>query len=97
MGINEVYTQQVEATVPYRRLDYGAHPLQIKVSYQGCAEAGLCYPLITKVLFPTTVGGGQAPKAPNHRWEAVAIMGGLLAFLVAGLVLRKGRKLELPA
>ena len=26
--------------------------MQIKVTYQGCAEAGLCYPPITKVLFP---------------------------------------------
>jgi thiol:disulfide interchange protein DsbD len=97
LGQNEVYTQQVEATVPYRRLDYGAHPMQIKVTYQGCAEAGLCYPLITKVLFPTTVGGPSAEAASGQRWEAVAIVGGMLAFLLAGLLLRKGRKLELPA
>jgi thiol:disulfide interchange protein len=96
LGTNEIFTQQVEATVPYRRLDYGAHPLQIKVTYQGCAEAGLCYPLITKVLFPAPVGGA-APGAPSHRWEIVAVVGGLLAFLLAGLVLRKGRNLELPA
>src|ERR1700677_381719 len=97
LGINEVYTQQVEATVPSRRFDYGAHPLQIKVTYQGCAEAGLCYPLITKVLFPTAVTGPPGAQPPDHRWEAIAIVGGLLAFLVAGLLLRKGRKLELPA
>jgi len=96
LGTNEVYTQQVEATVPYRRYDYGAHPLQIKVTYQGCAEAGLCYPLITKVLFPTPVVEPGA-AAPTHRWEAIAIGGGLLAFLLAGLLLRKGRKLALPA
>jgi thioredoxin:protein disulfide reductase len=97
LGINEVYTQQVEATVPYRRFDYGAHPMQIKVTYQGCAEAGLCYPLITKVLFPTSVGETAMEAPSGHRWEAVAILGGMLAFLVAGLLLRKGRKLELPA
>jgi thioredoxin:protein disulfide reductase len=96
LGTNEVYTQQVEATVPYRRFDYGAHPMQIRVTYQGCAEAGLCYPLITKVLFPTLVGE-PSTSPPKHRWEAVAIVGGLLAFLVAGLLLRKGRKLALPA
>jgi thiol:disulfide interchange protein DsbD len=96
LGTNEIFTQQVEATVPYRRLDYGAHPMQIKVSYQGCAEAGLCYPIMTKVLFPTPAGG-FTPAAPSHRWEGVAIIGGLLAFLVAGLLLRKGRSLELPA
>jgi hypothetical protein len=71
--------------------------MQIKVTYQGCAEAGLCYPLITKVLFPATVGGPGAQAASGHRWEAVAIVGGMLAFLLAGLLLRKGRELELPA
>src|ERR1700679_3777696 len=95
LGTQEIFTQQVDATVAYRRFDYGAHPLQIKVTYQGCAEAGLCYPPITKVLFP---GGGAAlTEMPYQRWEGVAIIGGGVAFLLAGLLLRKGRKLELPA
>jgi thioredoxin:protein disulfide reductase len=95
LGTNEVFTQQVEGTVHYRRLDFGAHPLEIKVTYQGCAEAGLCYPLITKVLSPT--GGAAAPESPAPRWERIAIIGGALGFLLAGLLLRKGRNLELPA
>src|ERR1700720_592630 len=44
LGTQEIYQQQVEARVPYTRFDAGAHPLQVKVTYQGCAEAGLCYP-----------------------------------------------------
>jgi thiol:disulfide interchange protein DsbD len=95
LGTQEIYTQQVEGTVTYRRLDYGAHPLQIKVTYQGCAEAGLCYPPITKVLSPA--GGASAPAAAPQSWEGIAIGGGALAFLLAGLVLRKGRTLPLPA
>jgi thiol:disulfide interchange protein DsbD len=95
LGTQEIYTQQVEGTVSYRRLDYGAHPLQIKVTYQGCAEAGLCYPPITKVLSP--VGGATMPPAAPHSWEGIAIVGGSLAFLLAGLLLRKGRTLPLPA
>jgi thiol:disulfide interchange protein DsbD len=95
LGINEVFTQQVEATVPYRRLDFGAHPMQIKVTYQGCAEAGLCYPAISKVLNPT--GSASLVQTPAHRWEAVAILGGAGAFLFAGWLLRKERNLELPA
>ena len=63
LGTKEVYTQQVEGTVPYQRFDYGAHPLQVKVTYQGCAEAGLCYPLITKVLFPVAGGAGRPGRA----------------------------------
>jgi thiol:disulfide interchange protein DsbD len=95
LGAQEIYTQQVEGTVSYRRFDYGAHPLQIRVTYQGCAEAGLCYPPITKVLSP--VGGAIGPPSASHTWEGVAIGGGALAFLLAGLLLRKGRTLPLPA
>jgi thiol:disulfide interchange protein DsbD len=95
LGTQEIYTQQVEGTVAYRRLDYGAHPLQIKVTYQGCAEAGLCYPSITKVLAPAAPVPPAAETSP--RWERFAILGGAFAFLLAGLVLRKGRNLPLPA
>ena len=99
-GAQEIYQQQVEATVAYTRYDGGAHPLQIKVTYQGCAEAGLCYPPITKVIFPGATASANFPASaslPSHPWEGVAILGGSLAFLLAGLLLRKGRKLDLPA
>jgi thioredoxin:protein disulfide reductase len=96
LGTNEIFKQQVEGQVPYHQLDYGAHPIQLKVTYQGCAEAGLCYPMITKVLFPTATAEAPPAAAPP-RFPAIAIIGGALAFLLAGMVLRKGRKLELPA
>jgi thiol:disulfide interchange protein len=69
------------------------------VTYQGCAEAGLCYPPITKVLFPEQAAQGVVPAATpaTPPWEGVAILGGAISFLLAGLLLRKGRKLELPA
>jgi thioredoxin:protein disulfide reductase len=95
LGNQEIYQGQVEATVAYTRLDFGAHPMQIKVTYQGCAEAGLCYPPITRVYFPEHADTGAAPA--SHPWEAVAILGGGAAFFLAGLLLRKGRRLELPA
>jgi thiol:disulfide interchange protein DsbD len=94
-GNQEIYHQQVEATAAYTRTDAGAHPLEIKVTYQGCAEAGLCYPPITKTLFPSHGAPAAAPAA--HPWEGVAILSGGLAFLLAGLLLRKGRRLDLPA
>jgi thiol:disulfide interchange protein DsbD len=97
LGTQEIYHQQVEATVPYTRFDAGAHPLQIKVTYQGCAEAGLCYPPITKVLFPDQAASGRGVVPASHPWMGVAILGGGFAFLLAGLLLRKGRHLELPA
>jgi thiol:disulfide interchange protein DsbD len=94
-GTQEIYKQQVEGTATYTRFDAGAHPLQIKVTYQGCAEAGLCYPPISKVIFPEHASPAASP-AP-HPWEGVAILAGGLAFLLAGLLLRKGRELDLPA
>jgi thioredoxin:protein disulfide reductase len=97
LGTQEIYHQQVEATVPYTRFDAGAHPLQIKVTYQGCAEAGLCYPPIVKVLFPDQAASGRGVVPASHPWMGVAILGGGFAFLLAGLLLRKGRHLELPA
>jgi thioredoxin:protein disulfide reductase len=95
LGTQEIFTQQVEGTVAYRRLDYCAHPLEVKVTYQGCAEAGLCYPPITKVLSP--VGAAPLVSDTSPRWERYAIIGGAFAFLLAGFVLRKGRNLPLPA
>jgi thiol:disulfide interchange protein DsbD len=94
LGTQEVFLQQVEATVPFTRADFGAHPLQIKVTYQGCAEAGLCYLPIIRVISPTSPPDIQ--QTPPHTWEGAAILGGSLAFLVAGLVLRKGRRLAIP-
>jgi thioredoxin:protein disulfide reductase len=96
LGTSEVFTQQVEGTVPYHRIDFGAHPLQLKVTYQGCAEAGLCYNPITKVLFPSTPPS-VTDTPPAKPFEGAAILGGGFAFLLAGLLLRKGRKLETPA
>jgi thiol:disulfide interchange protein DsbD len=97
LGTQEIYSQQVEASVPYSRTDAGAHPIQIKVTYQGCAEAGLCYPPMTKVVFPASAAPSAPTYVPPYPWERIAILGGAFAFLLAGLVLRKGRKLELPA
>jgi thioredoxin:protein disulfide reductase len=97
LGTQEIYTQQVEALVPYTRSDAGAHPIQIKVTYQGCTE-GLCYPPITKVVFPVTGSTAVAvPNIPPGPWVGIAILAGAFAFLLAGLVLRKGRKLDVPA
>jgi thiol:disulfide interchange protein DsbD len=113
LGTQEILTGQVEGSVSFQRFDYGAHPLQIKVTYQGCAEAGLCYPPIVKVLAPLAAGadeggaglpgsgsasGGINPAEvrADSRWEGVAIVGGVAAFLLAGLSLRKGRQLDPP-
>ncbi len=95
LGTQEIFVQHVETSVAFSRLDAGAHPIQIKVTYQGCAEAGLCYPPISKVLFPDSAV--PAARVPPPGWEGWAIIGGGIAFLLAGLLLRKGRRLDTPA
>jgi thiol:disulfide interchange protein DsbD len=110
LGTQRVFFQQAEAIVPFQRSDFGAHPIQIKVTYQGCAKAGLCYPPISKVLFPAgaTMPGATTPGAAaagaagadakrSMAWESTAILGGGFAFVLAGLVLRKGRRLPMPS
>ena len=97
LGTQEIFTQQVEATVPFTRLDAGAHPIQVKITYQGCAEAGLCYPPISKVIFASSGSALPTPQAKSHPWEGVAILGGGFAFLFAGFLLRKDRHLDTPA
>ena len=48
-GDTEVYYEVLEATLPVARAASSeAQPLQLKVTYQGCAEGGLCYNPITK-------------------------------------------------
>lgn len=98
-GVQAVYFHELQAVANFSRGDFGAHPLQIKVTYQGCAEAGLCYPPISKVIFPDDQAAQVQQTArftPPQRWEWLAIVGGFLAFLAAGLARRRGRRLEMP-
>jgi len=112
-GPQQVYVDAVDASAAFERSDFGAHPLQVKVVYQGCAKAGLCYPPITRVLYPTasaatepaltasaapstTLAGAGADRA-SRRWEVFAILGGGAAFVLAGLMLRKNRRLPMPS
>jgi thioredoxin:protein disulfide reductase len=108
-GLQEVYFQQATVSVPVTRSDFGAHPLQVLVTYQGCAQSGFCYPPISKVLFPEsgaragTAGvfargpDGQPVGDGSSVWEAVAILGGAAAFLYAGLIQRRRRRLPVPS
>jgi thiol:disulfide interchange protein DsbD len=60
-GQVEVYYQQLDATVPLERAA-GADTVELKVTYQGCADAGLCYPPITKTIeVALPPPGAQAP------------------------------------
>ncbi len=63
-GKQEVYHLQLEATLPIARAAGGALELPLKVTYQGCADAGLCYPPETKrilVSLPAASGAAALP------------------------------------
>ena len=58
-GDQEVYHDGIVATVPVARAAGATGELPLDVTYQGCAEAGLCYPPITKNLTVSLVGSGS--------------------------------------
>jgi thiol:disulfide interchange protein DsbD len=60
-GKQVIYHQELVVLVPV--LGASAQPLTLRVTYQGCAEAGLCYPPITRSVsldLPGGAGGGAA-------------------------------------
>jgi thiol:disulfide interchange protein DsbD len=72
-GRSEVYYHQLVVTLPVQRTAGGARTVTLETRYQGCADAGLCYPPITKTdtltLPPTTaaaltVGAAAPPGIP---------------------------------
>ena len=63
-GTQEVYHDELVGTVPVSRPGGKAFELPIDVTYQGCADAGLCYPPITKNL-TVSLPAGSASAAPT--------------------------------
>jgi thiol:disulfide interchange protein DsbD len=98
-GDQEVYRQSVDATFSVPPSD--AKSVEVKVTYQGCADAGLCYPPETKTLAisledappasagSSSDGGGYVSEQDSY---ADKIKNGnlvlvLLSFFGAGLLL----------
>lgn len=64
-GRSEVYYDQVQVALPLHVSDGAARTLTLEAHYQGCADAGLCYPPITKTsALSLTGGGGGGGGAP---------------------------------
>ena len=96
-GQVEVYYGQLDAYVPLTR-PAGADVVELKVTYQGCADAGLCYPPTTKVVSvalppsgtpaasQAAAGGGGASGgtvAEQDRLAALISSGNLAAVLAS--------------
>jgi thioredoxin:protein disulfide reductase len=79
-GKQEIYHHELVAGVPVARASAAQLALPLKVTYQGCATAGLCYPPITKEITVSLPSGnaGTASGAVGSMNDA-ASAGGLAA------------------
>src|SRR5205823_14549913 len=59
-GRQEGYHHELIATVPVLRASGGAFELPLQVTYQGCANAGLCYPPIPKIVIVHLSAGASS-------------------------------------
>lgn len=95
-----VFYEPVTATLPVQLPDHLTEA-SFQVTYQGCAEAGLCYPPQTReALFflpssePSTAVGTGAASAPPQDTETAAGLAGFLAdrsiLAIAGVFLALG-------
>jgi thioredoxin:protein disulfide reductase len=87
-GDVEVYYGILSATVPVTRPE-GDSTFEIQVSYQGCADAGLCYPPVTKTVaieLPppgTPAASESAPMVSEQDRLSSLISGGSLFAIMA--------------
>lgn len=62
-GKTEVYYNNVVAPLPVTRFSSDAQDITVTAKYQGCAEAGICYPPVTKKItlrLPQLIGTANA-------------------------------------
>jgi len=101
LGKTEVYHNQVAVLVPLLRTEAKATQITLEATYQGCAEAGFCYPPLTKTIslsLPAAQNNlaqdkvGNAPLLSEQDRLAQVLTGGntmlaLLTFFGLGLLL----------
>jgi thiol:disulfide interchange protein DsbD len=77
-GKQEVYHHDIVGSISVARSGVGELPVPLKVTYQGCATAGLCYPPITKtvsVVLPPAGAGSPLGAANGAGASAAASIG----------------------
>jgi thiol:disulfide interchange protein DsbD len=73
-GRQEIYHHELVAQLPVARGADSTADTALAVTYQGCAEAGLCYPPITKSLHVTLPRGGAGSGAFVSEQERLATL-----------------------
>jgi thiol:disulfide interchange protein DsbD len=86
-GDVEVYYDALMASIPVARPE-GGSALELSVTYQGCADAGLCYPPVTKTVSIELPPPGTPPRsaatamvAEQDRLASLIADGGLLVVM----------------
>jgi len=83
-GKQEIYQRELVAELPLARAGDAASDVLLAVTYQGCAEAGLCYPPIHKSLHVTLPrGAGAGAFVSEQDRLANLIRSGNLALVLA--------------
>ena len=85
-GAQEIYHDSVVASVPVARSAGGVLELPVDVTYQGCAEAGLCYPPTTRHLTVSLPAGGSSATTTGGPASGAGAPAGSAATSVAGAV-----------
>ena len=88
-GKQEVYHHDIVGSISVARAGAaGDLTVPLKVTYQGCATAGLCYPPITKtvnVVLPSAAGGASAGASTSANAGGAAVTDAAQAASSAGI------------
>ncbi len=78
-GKQEVYYGELNALLPVARAGGASFDLPLEVTYQGCAEAGLCYPPETKSVIVSLPAGGGTSASGAAPTGAARTAGGFVS------------------
>ncbi|MDF2177891.1 protein-disulfide reductase DsbD [Aliiglaciecola sp. CAU 1673] len=68
-GVSDVFFDAVDIQYP---IQWSEKDGVVKVRYQGCAEAGLCYPATTKVVYLNEVAGAKGNESAQANASSVS-------------------------
>ncbi len=88
-GTSEVYFQYASATLPFSRRGPDSIPLTLLVTYQGCQDQGICYPVEQQqvsLLLPASAefgaaAGGAGLVSEQDRLAQLILSGALLSVM----------------
>lgn len=83
-GDSEVYVDDVFAELPLARATPAPMDVELEVTYQGCAEAGLCYPPTTRALTVALPEATAVTGLPPRNAEPATAQGRLARLIIGG-------------